>query len=109
VFNAQGRVVGRLSPDGWLEKHVDPARHKLRIPSGWATDVAHLQLAGLRGVRLFLPDGTVLTSTLEDWRCHAVPVRRGFGEQVCLPDAFWTVRRPSEPQGEQLALFGEAV
>jgi hypothetical protein len=102
--------VGRLTADGWLEKHVDPARHKLRVPSGWATDVAHLQIVGLRGVRLFLPDGSVLTSTVEDWRRHGVPVRdRGFGEQVCLPDAFWTMRRPGEPIAEQLVLFGEVA
>jgi len=106
VYSSQGHVVGRLTPDGWLEKHVDPARHKLRAPAGWATDVAHLQFVGLHGIRLVLPDGTILTSRIEAWRRHAVPVNRGFGEQMCLPDEFWVTHRPGEPAMEQLSLWG---
>ena len=105
VRNAAGTIVGRLTPDGWLEKHVDPARHKVRTPSGWATDMRHLETPGLRGVRLCLPDGTTLEAPIETWRQHGRLMDRGFGPQVLLVDRYWAVAHPGEPVAEQLALF----
>jgi len=103
--NGAGTIVGRLTPDGWLEKHVDPARHKVRTPSGWATDAVHLETPGLRGVRLCLPDGTTLEAPIETWRRYGRLMERGHGLQVLLLDRYWAVAHPAEPVAEQLALF----
>ena len=105
VRNAAGAVVGRLTPDGWLEKYLDPARHKVRVPAGWATDAAHLDIPSLRGVRLILPGGTTLEAPVEVWRRYGRLMERGHGLQVLLVDAHWQVTRPGEPVAAQLALF----
>lgn len=104
VFNVQGKVVGHITPDGWLRKRVDPAIHMLRRPPGWATDEAHLALP-IRGIRLHCPDGTVYEAGVELLRGHGVAINRGFGPQVVLPLAFWSVTRPNEAL--QLELFSE--
>ncbi|MBI4498111.1 MAG: hypothetical protein HY689_09460 [Chloroflexi bacterium] len=106
VYNGRGQPVGAIArdPDGavWLTKSgLDPTRHKLRVPAGWATDAAHLdalRAAGGAGVRLLLVDGTTLESTLSAWDAHALPVTRGHGEQVELPDRWWTVHRAGARQ-----------
>ena len=96
VYNAQGRVIGHVTPDGWLEKHVDPAKHMLRKPAGWATDEGHLSLP-IRGLRLLCPDGTRYEASLELFRRHGISIERGFGRQVVLPLGFWRVERPAQP------------
>lgn len=103
VYNAAGRVVGRITPDGVYTKRLDPARHKLRQPSGWAVDADHLSL-DWRSVRIETTSGETWTASKDAFLAHGVRLNRGFGEQVCLPDAFWSVRRAGEPQ--QLELFG---
>jgi len=103
---AQGRVVGRIAADGWLEKRgVDPARHKLRKPEGWATSAAHLDLP-IQGVRLFTVDGDVLEAPIALWRRYGVRIERGHGAQVVLPIRYWTARRAGAPAARQLCLFG---
>jgi len=102
---AQGRVVGRIAADGWLEKTgLDPARHRLRKPEGWATDIAHLGLP-IRGVRLLTVDGDVLEAPIALWRRYGIRVERGHGVQIVLPTRYWVVRRPGEPAARQLPLF----
>lgn len=104
VYSA-GRVVGQLR-DGWLVKTgLDPARHKVRIPPGWATDADHLLIPGLKGVRLVLQDGTRLEAPIGLWQRHGLRINRGFGPQVLLCDEFWAARRPGAPAVEQLALL----
>lgn len=106
VFNVQGKVVGHITPDGWLRKRVDPAIHMLRRPPGWATDVTHLDLP-IRGIRLVTPDGTTYEAGLELFRRHGIRIERGYGQQVVLPLSFWTVRRADQP--EQLPLLSLEV
>ena len=106
VYNAQGRVIGHITPDGWLRKRVDPAIHMLRRPPGWATDVTHLDLP-IRGIRLVTPDGTTYEAGLELFRRHGIRIERGYGQQVVLPLSFWTVRRADQP--EQLPLLSLEV
>jgi len=106
VYNAQGKVVGHITPDGWLRKRVDPAIHMLRRPPGWATDVTHLDLP-IRGIRLVTPDGTTYEAGLELFRRHGIRIERGYGQQVVLPLSFWTVRRADQP--EQLPLLSLEV
>lgn len=106
VVYAQGRVVGCVV-DGWLVKTgLDPARHKVRVPPGWATDTAHLLLPGLRGVRLVLVDGTTFEAPIGLWQRHGL---RRFADQTELIDQYWSVSRPGETRAEQLSLFGEGA
>ena len=83
---------------------LDPQKHKLRVPEGWATAEEHLRM-GICGVRLLLTDGTVLEAAIEVWQRYGIPIDRGFGQQVCLPQRYWRVTRPGEPLAEQLSLF----
>lgn len=103
VFGSNGRVVGYLR-DRWLVKvGLDPAKHKLRQPSGWATDTSHLQIPGLVGIRLLTVNGETWEAPLSAWERYGIGLDRGFGRQVVLPDRFWTVTRPGERVGQQLA------
>jgi len=96
VYNAQGKVVGCITSDGWLEKRVDPSVHMLRRPPAWATDADHLDLP-IRGVRLRCPDGTVYEAGVELFQRHGFAFDRGHGRQVALPLQFWRVTRAGEP------------
>jgi hypothetical protein len=108
VYSAAGRVVGHITGDGWLEKRgLDPKRHMLHTPTGWATDAVHLEIPGLRGIRLVTVTGEVWEAPLALWRRYGIPLDRGHGLQVVLPARWWQVRRPGEPEAVQLALFGE--
>lgn len=92
VVYAQGRPVGRIQGE-WLEKGgLDPNRHMMRSPRGWATDAGHLELP-VKGIRLRTIDGEVWEATIELWRRYGVCLDRGWGTQVLLPVSFWTVRR----------------
>ena len=102
--NSRGAVVGQLSSDGYLEKHLDPDRHRLISYKGWATDTDHLvKLAdvGGKGIRLILTDGRVLESTIQSWERHGYRPRGLDGDQTVLNDKYWT---PKVPGVEQLAL-----
>lgn len=105
VFNCQGRPVGRIASDGFLEKTgLDPSVHRLRKPEGWATDAAHLDIEGLAGVRLITKAGEVWEAPIALWRRYGIPLERGFGRQIVLPSRYWQVRRPGEVQARQLPL-----
>lgn len=108
AYNAHGRVVGRFIRDSggtwWLEKRVlDPVVHMLRRPRGWATDVEHLEQLRRRGgptagVRIFDTNKRVWTATVAQFDAHGVPVERGHGTQVVLPERFWRVDAPNTHQ-----------
>jgi hypothetical protein len=107
VYSAAGRVVGHLTLDGWLVKvGLDPAKHKLRQPEGWATDAAHLEIPGLRGIRIVTVAGETWEAPIALWRRYGIPLDRGHGLQVVLPARYWQVRRPGERQAVQLELWG---
>jgi hypothetical protein len=102
VFNAQGKPIGYVDGDGWLVKtHLDPDKHMLRKPEGWASDVAHVALP-IKGIRLVTVGGVVWEAGIELWRRYAIAIDRGFGRQVVLPARYWQVHRPGD--GRQLAL-----
>ena len=103
VYNGQGRPVGVIC-GGWLLKTgLDPARHKLRSPAGWATDAGHLEIPGLLGVRLVTISGETWEAPLSLWRRYGIPLDRRFVAQLLLPARFWAVHRPGV---RQLLLFG---
>ena len=42
IYDNNGKVVGKIEA-GWIEKvNIDPAKHKLRSPEGYATDAVHI-------------------------------------------------------------------
>jgi len=91
-FNNKGKPVGELKDDGWLEKVVNPADHKLNSPSGWATDKAHiarLVQIDAKGIRLRLATGDVLQAPLKILIAHGFKMNRGFGDQWVLVDQHW--------------------
>ena len=93
-----GSVVGVMK-DGWLEKPVNPAIHKLHSPSGWATDKGHvdrLVQMDAKGIRLRLTTGVMLEATLKDLISHGFKMNRGHGDQWVLVDQHW-----EEPQKAQ--------
>ena len=86
-----GSVVGELK-DGWLEKKVNPAIHKLHSPSGWATDKSHIDRLvqiDAKGIRLRLVTGQTLEATLKDLIEHGFEMNRGHGRQWVLVDQHW--------------------
>ena len=90
-FKDNGSVVGQLK-DGWLEKTVNPAIHKLHSPSGWATDKAHvdrLVQLNANGIRLRFVTGVMLQATLKDLIAHGFKMHRGHGDQWVLIDQHW--------------------
>ena len=89
IHDHNGKVVGQIVA-GWIEKvNIDPAKHKLRSPEGYATDAAHInrltKARDAKGIRLKLIDGTVLEASIADVDKHAVQINRGYGDQVVLP------------------------
>lgn len=110
--NARGRVVGLFVRDSggswWLEKRaLDPAVHMLRHPCGWATDVEHIEELRRRGgptagVRIFDTNHRIWTATVAQFDMYGVPVERGHGTQVVLPERFWHIDAPG---ARQLPLF----
>ena len=104
IYDNNGKVVGQ-SVNGWIEKvNIDPAKHKLRTPEGYATDATHInQLSNLRdakGIRLKLIDGTVLEAKLEDITDYAAHINRGYGDQWVLPMRWWTIA--SDPRQSKM-------
>jgi hypothetical protein len=106
--NKAGRVVGRIVREGddvaLVKGNLDPSRHMLQRPPGWATDREHLQILeswGGTSVRLHTVGGTTYRAPLQAFRDHGVMVDRGHGEQVVLVTRFWDV---DEPEVRQLRL-----
>src|SRR5947209_8360178 len=114
VHNCRGSEIGALvpGPDGiWLEKRgLDPAKHMLTKPRGWATDAHHLELlrqrAG-RGIRLVTNEGTTFTATLPQFDTYGFHFNRGHGPQVGLALARWQTN-DTTTEGHQPPLFGDA-
>ena len=101
LYDHNGKVVAQLK-NGWIEKFgIDPAKHKLRSPEGYATDRAHVlklsQTSEPKGVRLRLVDGTVLEASLSDFLNHSVYISRGYGEQLVLPIKWWVNAHDPKP------------
>ena len=99
--NSRGAVVGSLSGDGYLEKHLDYDKHHLRVFHGWATETHHLsqlEEVGGKGFRLILKDGRILESALQLWERHGYQPRGLDGPQTVLSDKYWTEKVPGVEQ-----------
>jgi hypothetical protein len=110
IYSEAGKVIGWLR-GGVLVKRVSSARgHMLKRPPGWALDSCSLeQVEAKAGHSIELTDdatGLVYRAGVEAFRRWGVTVRRGYGEQICLPLAYWSIdgqpptakaARPPEP------------
>jgi hypothetical protein len=103
--NGNGKAVGRLAEDGFLEKRgLDFRKHHLHSFGGWATETCHLEElreGGGRGIRLVLADGRIWESSLSAWESHGYRPRGLDSDQTVLPDRHWRI---SQPGVRQLAL-----
>ena len=109
----------------WFEKTIQGSKHFLRVPMpAIAFDLATLEDAERAGaVHVAVTDSEtrrVYRQRIETIRRYGFPVVRGFGRQIALPLAAYSVdgRPPEAPPGEpatnkqrqeaQWALFGGA-
>jgi len=93
LYNQRHQITGTINDDGILLKvGLDPAKHQMKYPPGWAIDTAHLEMLTQRkgtGVELRTTDGTRLTATLKTFEVYGKEVDRGEGKQTVLPLAHW--------------------
>ena len=93
LYNERHQITGTINDDGILLKvGLDPAKHQMRYPPGWAIDTAHLDTLEQQkgtGVELRTIDGTRLIATLETFKTYGQEVDRGAGKQTVLPLAYW--------------------
>ena len=93
LYNQRRQITGSINDDGILLKtKLDPAKHQMKYPPGWAIDTAHLEILEKQkgtGVELRTIDGTRLTATLETFKTYGQEVDRGAGKQTVLPLAYW--------------------
>ncbi len=101
VYSSAGRCVGRIE-GGVYHKRLDPTRHKLDRPPGWAIDRDHLDLPW-ESIVIETTTGETWRATKDAFLTFGVRIDRGYGDQICLPDRFWRVERRGAPR--QLELF----
>lgn len=108
-----------------FEKTIQGSRHLLRTPAALGFDVSTLEDAERAGAsHVAVTDsetGRVYRAAIADIRRNGFPVVRGFGRQIALPLAAYSVDgqppavRPGQPatnterKEAQLALFGGAA
>src|SRR3972149_6611814 len=80
--------------NGIYTKTVTGSIHRLRKPPAWAVDISDLAEAerlGATRIEIFdRESGTIYTSTIENFRAHALPVNRGYGRQLALEGRHWS-------------------
>ena len=99
--NQRGKVIGKLI-NKTLQKIVKGSKHMLRKPKSWAWDKSVLDEAEKSGGRIVeITDSetnTKFISSFADFRKFGIPINRGFGEQIALPMAYWSVDDHDNPQ-----------
>ena len=107
-YPAHGQIRGRA----WI-KRVRKSQHVLRIPYGWALDVADLEAADACGAQYVelreQEQKHIYRASTVVLRSKGVDIDRGYGAQIALPMGYWTVDGqepvlPSPPPARQLAL-----
>ena len=93
LYNERHQITGTINDDGILLKvGLDPAKHQMRYPPGWAIDTAHLDTLEKQkgtGVELRTISGTRLIATLETFKTYGEEVDRGEGKQTVRPLKHW--------------------
>ena len=99
---AGGQIVGRVV-EGKFIKRVKASRHQLREPRAWAVDCQSLADAESLGAEMVeivdVETDVTYSASIARIRAKGFLLDRGFGQQICLPLQFWSVRR-----AEQLVL-----
>lgn len=117
----QGPKHGRLDGNTWT-KTVRASSHMLRVPKGWALDVADLDRAEASGaLAVHLHDLEQLAhywATVAAVRARGFAFDRGHGKQIALALEYWCPTRQEaeaqnapgddaeQPKVVQLGLFG---
>lgn len=93
IYGSTRCCVGTLLPSGVLVRQCDPD-HLLRKPPAIATDALGLAQAAKLGaeiVRVEVSDGRIFSAPLSLILESGFRVSRGWGEQLALPLAKWTL------------------
>lgn len=94
-LRVNGQTVAVLYPGGTLRKVVKN-KHMLVTPPAWAIQAEALERAISLGARTLevvnSETGVTYTATIDDVIAHGVRFDRGYGLQVALPIARWSVR-----------------
>ncbi|MEW6649421.1 MAG: hypothetical protein AB1453_04440 [Chloroflexota bacterium] len=94
-FNTSGKPAASLR-GGRLVKSVRGSRHMLRQPPGWAVDCTILNAARLDGATSVeirdVETNRIYTAPVSLFDQHGVTLDRGFGRQIALPLAYWSMR-----------------
>ena len=94
VYRSDGRAVGRVE-GGVFRRVMRSTVHQLQRPPAWAADVDALdqaRAAGATRVEIFDRDtGATYAADLADFYRRGVRVDRGYGTQLALPLACWSV------------------
>ena len=112
-------VVGEVQ-NGIFKKSIEFSKHALRTPPGLAFDVSTLDDAEKSGAgSVEVTDresGRIYRASIATIRAHGFAVNRGFGAQIALALAWWSIdgkpptggpaKPQPAPQGKQLSLFG---
>jgi hypothetical protein len=108
-----GRVVGRMDGQTFV-RSVDPERHMLRKPAGWAHDDAlldRLERAGCTSVRIEdRTGGGSWFAPLAVIRSNGIPVHRpGWPPQTVLVLADWATLSIRPATADDVAAMLQAV
>lgn len=94
VYRSDGRAVGRVE-GGVFRRVMRSTVHQLQRPPAWAADVDALdqaRAAGASQVEIFDRDtGATYRAELAEFYRRGVRVDRGYGMQLALPLACWSV------------------
>lgn len=90
--NKKGKLIGEYA-DGIFTKSVVGSKHKLRDPEGWAIDtevVNTLSILGCDVIQVTDKESKVTyTAKFETFKDYAIPISRGYGDQLVLPVRYW--------------------
>lgn len=94
IITAKGWVVGQFE-EGVYRKTVKGSIHMMQSPMGWASDkdiCEDLAKLGCKEIRIFDKEkGKTFVASFEEFMAKAIPIDRGYGEQLALPLRYWKV------------------
>jgi hypothetical protein len=92
VIKVKGKEYGKIQ-DTIFIKYVDGNKHKLRKPSGWAIDenvAAYAKESGVEEIIIIdYAKGMDYGVSIEKFFEYGIPIDRGYGSQIALPDRYW--------------------
>lgn len=94
ISGKDGRTIGKLTTDDRVfHKRVRGSKHMLREPIGWSIDsdvIYILEKLGCSEIEIFdVESGITYTVDFTEFLAIAIPINRGYGEQLALPLTYW--------------------